>query len=65
MIGLVVAIRDAEGNILLLVPEAPCVGRVVLQICDSVLLALYGLSSIDEILDRDAKSRSAFEEFFK
>ncbi len=29
------------------------------------LMGLCGLSSIDGILDRDAQSRSAYEEFFK
>jgi hypothetical protein len=54
-------IRDAEEKILLIVPKSQRVGKIVLKRWDTALPKCYGLRSIDEILDRDARRRSIFE----
>jgi|SRR5215813_8810671 len=58
-------IRDAEEKILLIVPESQRVGKMVLKTWDSALPKRFGLHSVDEILDRDARSMATFDELFK
>jgi len=59
--GGVKQIRDAEKKILLIVPETQRVGKMVLKLWDSPLPKRFGLRSVDEILDRDARRRSIVE----